>query len=142
MIRGVQPGSTSHRTSNDDHMRLRDLIPALKAQHGSASGLLQRIDPAIADELRAYAAHRHIDLMDLAADCLEKLALDAADTVWQIGIERHGDWNDDPEATLLGSILSRTVRSRLQREQLIGSATIIQTVVIGFSRSGHPYTMA
>jgi hypothetical protein len=123
-------------------MRLRDLIPALKAQHETASALLQRIDPAIADELSAYAAHRQVDLMDFAADCLEQLASDAADTVWQLGIERHSDFDDDPEAALLGSVLRKAVRSRLQREHLIGSETIIQTVFIRFSRSGHPYTMA
>jgi hypothetical protein len=142
MIRSELPGSTAHRTSNGDHMRLRDLIPALKAQHWSASGLLQRIDPAITDELRAYAAHRQVELTHLAAECLEQLASDAADTVWQIGVERHGDFSDDPEAALLGSILRKAVRSRLQREQLIGSETIVQTVVIGFCRFGHPYTMA
>jgi hypothetical protein len=142
MIPGELPGSASRRTTNDDHMRLRDLIPALKAKHGSAGVLLQRIDPAIVDELCAFAAHRHIDLMDLAADCLEQLAFDAADTIWQIGIERHGDFDDDPEAALLGSILRKAICTRLQRERLIGSATLVQTVVIGFSRSGHPYKMA
>jgi hypothetical protein len=123
-------------------MRLRDLIPALKAQHGSARALLQRIDPAIADELRAYAAHRHVNLTDVAADCLEQLASDAADTIWQLGIERHGDFDNDPEAALLGSIIRKTIRARLQREHLIGSEVVVQTVYIGFSRSGHPYTRA
>jgi hypothetical protein len=142
MIRCDRPGSRSQGRSTDGQMRLRDLIPALRAQDGSASGLLRRIDPSIADELRAYAAHRHVDLMDLAADCLEQLASDAADTIWQIGIERHGDSDDDPEAALLGSILRKAVRSRLQREHLIGSDAIIRRVSIGFSRSGHPYSMA
>jgi hypothetical protein len=142
MIRGERPGSTSRRTGNDDHMRLRDLIPALKAQHVSASGLMRRVDPIIMDELCAYAAHRHVNLMDLAADCLEQLASDASDTIWQLGIERHGDFDEDPEAALLGTILRKAIRARLQREHLIGSEVVVQTVYIGFSRSGHPYTMA
>ncbi len=142
MIRSGDRESRSRGENTNGTMRLRDLIPALKAQHGSACALLQRIDPAIADELRAYAAHRHVDLPELAADCLEQLASDAADTIWQIGIERHADFNDDPEAALLGSILRKTIRSRLQREHLIGSEIIVQTVFIGFGRSGHPYTMA
>ncbi len=142
MIRSGRFGSRPRGTSNGESMRLRDLIPALKAQNSSASALLQRIDPAITDELRAYSAHRQVDLMDLAADCLEQLASDAADTIWQLGIERHGDFDDDPEAALLGSILRQAVRSRLQREHLIGSEAIVQTVFIGFNRSGHPYTMA
>jgi hypothetical protein len=104
-------------------MRLSDLIPALKAQHVSANAVLRRIDPAIIDELRAYTAHRHVELMDLAADCLERLASDAADTIWQLGIERQAAFHDDPEAALLGSILGKALRSRLQREFLIGSAT-------------------
>ena len=123
MIRGELPGSAAHRARDEGHMRLSHLIPALKARDGTANGLLQRIDPSITDELRAYAAHRGINLIDLAADCLEQFASDTADTVWQLGIERHGYRDDDPEAALLGSILSKTVRSRLQREQLIGSAT-------------------
>ncbi len=142
MIRSVHQGSRSRGENTDGSLRLRDLIPALKAQHVSACALLQRIDPAIADELRAYAAHRQVDLTDLAADCLEQLASDAADTIWQLGIERHADFDDDPEAALLGRILRKTVRARLQREHLIGSETIVQTVFIGFSRSGHPYAMA
>jgi hypothetical protein len=142
MIRSGHNASKPHGKNNDAPMRLRDLIPALKAQHVSASTLLQRIDPAIIDELRAYAAHRHVDLMDLAADCLEQLASDAADTIWQLGIERHGDFDNDPEAALLGTILRKAVRARLQREHVIGSEAIVQTVVIGFSRSGHPYAMA
>ncbi len=142
MIRSEHRESRLRGENTDATMRLRDLIPALKAQHVSACALLQRIDPAIADELRAYAAHRQVDLPDLAADCLEQLASDAADTIWQIGIERHADFDDDPEAALLGSILRKAIRSRLQREQLIGSETIVQTVYIGFCRSGHPYAMA
>ncbi len=142
MTRGASPGITSHRTGDVDPMRLTDLILALKAQHGSASGLLQRIDPTIMDELRACAAHRQTDPMVLAADFLEQLACDAADTVWQLGIQRHADFDDDPEAALLGSMLQKAVRSRLQREHLIASATIARTVVVGFYRSGHPYTMA
>ncbi len=62
-----------------------------------------------------------------------QLAFDAADTIWQIGIERHGEFDDDPEAALLGSILRKAVRARQQRERLIGSATIIQTVAIAIS---------
>ncbi|MGL5115115.1 MAG: hypothetical protein ACRC7C_07300 [Beijerinckiaceae bacterium] len=141
MIRGDRLTDGTKGMSNQDPMRLRDLIPALRSQHGSASALLRRIDPAIADELRAYAAHRHVDLMDLAADCLEQLASDATDTLWQLGIERHGQFDDDPEAALLGSILRKTVLSRLRRERLVSSEVSVQTVIIGFSRSGHPYTM-
>ena len=142
MIHIDRPRRRPHSTRNSDSMRLRDLIPAFKAQDGSASALLQRIDPAIIDEIRAYAAHRQIDLMNLAGDCLEQLASDAADTIWQLGIERHGDFDEDPEAALLGSILRKAVRSRLQGEHLIGSKIAVQTVHIRFSRSGHPYTMA
>lgn len=143
MIRSEQTGDDkAHGEKTDGSMRLRDLIPALKAEHSAAIALLQRIDPAIIDELRAYAAHRHISLMDLAADCLEHLASDAADTIWQLGVERHGRFDDDPEASLLGSVLQKLVRARLQREHLIGSAIFVRTVFVGFCRTGHPYTMA
>jgi hypothetical protein len=123
-------------------MPLRDLIPALTAHNGSARALLKRVDPVIIDELRAYAVHRQIDLMNLAAECLVQLATDAADTVWQIGIERHSTFENDPEAALLGNILLKAVRSRLQRESQIGSTEIVQMIIVGFNRCGHPYPMA
>lgn len=141
MTRHTRHGHRSQRDSTG-HMRLRDLITALKAQHGSAIALLQRIDPSIIDELRAYAAHRQVDLMDVAGDCLEQLASDAADSVWQLGIERRGDFDDDPEAALLGGILRTAVRARLRREQQIVSNVTVQMVCLTFLRSGHPYTMA
>jgi hypothetical protein len=123
-------------------LRLSDLIPALKAQHGSALALLRRIDPEIADELFAFAVHRHVTLTDLAADCLEQLALEAADTIWQIGVERHGDFEEDAEASLLGTVLRKSIRNRLHRENLIVSDLPVAAVFMSFSRSGHPYTMA
>jgi hypothetical protein len=123
-------------------MRLRDLIPALRAQHASAQALVNRIDPSIADELCAVAAHRRIDLMDLAADCLEQLALDAADTIWQLGVERNTGLHDDPEAALLGSILRQAVRTRLGHGYVLSSHSVLPSVLIGFTRSEHPYTMA
>jgi hypothetical protein len=126
----------------DDRMRLGDLILALKAQRRSAIALMQRIDPAVADELRAYAAHRHIDLTDLAADCLEHVAADAADAIWQLAIERRRNLVVDPEAALLGDVLQSAIRARLMAERQIVSSTSIGTVFVGFRRSGHPYTMA
>ena len=140
MNSGDRIKATSRSRRDDEQMRLRDLIPGLKAQDGSARALLQRIDPALADELRAYAAHRHVDLLDLAADCLEQLATDAADTVWRLGIERHQDIDEDPEARLLGDVLLMAVRSRLRHEQMIVSEAIVQTACFRFRRSGHPYT--
>jgi hypothetical protein len=142
MTHRTRRAERSQRDRRDENMRLRDLIPALRAQHTSASALLQRIDPSIADELRAYAAHRRIDLMDFAAECLEQLAAEAADKIWLLGIERHTLITDDPEAALLGGILETAMRSCLQREYRIGSSSNVQTVFIGFSRSGHPYQMA
>ncbi len=123
-------------------MRLTELVSRLRAQHHSTTALLLRIEPAIADELRAYAAHRHVDLVDLAADCLEQLANSAADAIWQLGIERHGNVSDDPEAALLGSVLHAAIHSRLRGERLVSSEVVVETVHFGFSRSGHPYMMA
>ncbi len=140
MTRGFSFEDMSRNRSDNEQMQLRDLILALKAQDGSAGALLQRIDPAVADELRAYAAHRHVDLLDLMADCLEHLAAEAADTVWRLGIERHREIDADPEAGLLGSVLLTTIRSRQRGEQLIGSQSVFQTLYLDFRRSGHPYT--
>jgi hypothetical protein len=142
MIRGERSRGATRSEGDAADMRLRDLILALKTQDSSASALLLRIDPTVADELRAYAAHRRVDLMDLAAHCLEQFASDAADTLWQLGIERHGQVDDDPEAAMLGGILRQAVLSRLQREHLIRSEAVVHTVHIGFSRSGHPYSKA
>jgi len=142
MIRRMRARQDSPRDRDDDMMRLRDVIMALKGQHGSASELIQRIDPAVADGLRAYAAHRHVDLMDLAADCLEHFVADAADAIWQLAIERRGNTDSDPEAALLGDILETAIRARLQHGQQIVSKTTIHMSVKGFGRSGHPYTMA
>ena len=142
MTRKEHAGRRFQRDPSSATMRLRDLIAALRARHGSATALLQRIDPAIADELHAYAAHRNIDLMDFAADCLERLAADAADTLWQLGIERHTLITDDPETALVSGVLQTAVRSRLQKGQRLAPGTTVRTVFIGFSRSGHPYAMA
>ena len=101
-----------------------------------------RIDPSIADELCAVAVHRRIDLMDLAADCHEQMALDAADTIWQLGVERNTGLHDDPEAALLGNILRQAVRRRLRREDVLSSQSALPSVLIGFTRSRHPYTIA
>lgn len=142
MISSARPQHGSHTDSCDDRMRLGDLIFALKAQHGSAIALMQRIDPAVADELRAFAAHRQVDLADLAADCLEHVAADAADAIWQLAMERRNNLVTDPEAALLGDILQSAVRARLMAERQIVSPTTIETVFVGFRRLGHPYTMA
>ena len=131
-----------HDKSQAVPTRLTELVLRLRAQHHSATALLLRIEPAIADELRAYAAHRHVDLVDLAADCLEQLANGVADAIWQLGIERHGNVSDDPEAALLGSVLRAAIHSRLQGERLVSSEVVVETVHFGFSRSGHPYMMA
>ena len=134
--------SALHRTNNDDGTRLSDLIPALKLQHGAESEVLQRVDPAIIEELRPYIYHRHVDLMDLTADCLELLSSDATDTIGQLGVEQHAAFHRNPEAALLCRSLKKALHSRLQREFPIGSATILLTVFIRFSRCGHPHTMA
>lgn len=142
MNSSAHPGNRSGTSHTRDIMRLHELISALRLQRGSAIALMRRVDPLIADEFRAVAAHRRVELMDLAADCLEQLAFDAADTVWQLGIERHSDASDDPEAALLGSILRTAIRSRLRREKMIGSEMAVQTVFLEFRRLGHPYSRA
>ena len=142
MIRTKRPERTSQRDHIDEPMKLRDLIAALRVKHGSAVDLLQRIDPAVADELHAFTAHRRIDVMDFAADCLEQLAADAADTLWQLGIERHTLITDDPEPALVSGVLLTAVRSRVQQTLCLKPGTADRIVFIGFSRSGHPYTMA
>lgn len=125
----------------DESMRLAELILALREQDGSATALLQRIDPAVADALRAFAAHRHVDLTDLAADCLERIAADAADAIWQLAINRRRHTVDDPEAALVGGILQSVVRTRLMAERQVASMTSMETIFVGFRRSGHPYPM-
>ena len=142
MIRRARPGRSSQHDRNVERMRLRDVIAAMRGKHGSAVDLLQRIDPAITDELRAYTAHRRIDLMDFAADCLEQLAADAADTLWQLGIERHTLITDDPEPALVSGVLLTAVRSHVQQTLCLKPGTADRIMFIGFSRSGHPYTMA
>jgi len=120
-------------------MALMELIAALKGQQGRASALLDRIDPAVSDELRAYAVHRHLDLMTLAADALEQLAADAADRLWQLGITRNSRADQDAEAVLLGAVLRMAFRSRLRSDPALATQRPSPMRPMGFVRVGQPY---
>jgi hypothetical protein len=128
------PGDTPPR------MSLCDLIPALRLREGGAQHLLERMDPVIFDELHALATHRGMETADLAAEFLEALIIEAADTAWCIGLKRLSPFVPDPDATLLASALYNAMEARLRRDVRIPATLPVAVTTLGFIRSGWPYS--
>jgi hypothetical protein len=123
-------------------MSLCDLIPALRSRQSGAQYLLARMDPAIFDALHALAAHRGMDTADLAAEFLEALVIEAADTAWRLGLARLSPLVSDPDAMLLGSALGSAMEVRLRRDLRIAATLPVTVATFGFIRSGWPYSQA
>ncbi|MFM9973947.1 MAG: hypothetical protein ACKVON_05145 [Beijerinckiaceae bacterium] len=126
----------------EQSLRLSELIIALRSRHHLADALMARIEPDIMDELRAVAAHRVVDIEDLAADFLERLAAEAADAAWQVGVVRLSPFDPDPEAALLGIVLQSAARDQIQQNVRISAECSSFTTHCTFLRHGHPYGMA
>jgi hypothetical protein len=126
-------------TLEQEPMRLRDLLSGLQSRHEAAADFIQRIDPGIGDAIRAMAAHRQIRPEDFVAEALMQFALDAADAAWRIAVEERADSNSDPEAVLLGHLLDKIMRLRLQAELMIASEGGASNAPLASRRIGHPY---
>ncbi len=103
-------------SSASDAPRLRDLILGLYAGNVSAASALDRLDPAFADEIRAFVAHRGLTAENFLANALLAFALDVADQSWRQGIEARQARAADPEAELIADLLTDILRQRLDRE--------------------------
>lgn len=120
-------------------MRLRDLIFGLHVASPEASELVDRLDPAIADELHAIAAHRRIAAADFVAQALMELALDNADAIWSAAVMQRAGLRGNAEAVELGNILVRAMRRHLWAEVAITCGETEQEVAFRHYRVGHSY---
>ena len=103
-------------SSTDDTPRLRDLILGLHAGTISAASLLDRLDPASADEIRAFVAHRGLTVESFIANALLAFALDIADQSWRRQVKSRQFDAEDPEANLVADLLAEIMRQQLNRE--------------------------
>ena len=99
-----------------DAPRLRDLILGLHAGTISATSVLDRLDPAFADEIHAFVAHRGLTVESFIANALLAFALDVADQSWRQGIKARQPQAEDPEAALVADVLAEIMRQRLDRQ--------------------------
>ncbi len=99
-----------------DTPRLRDLILGLHAGTISATSVLDRLDPAFADEIHAFVAHRGLTVESFIANALLAFALDVADQSWRQGIKARQPQAEDPEAALVADVLAEIMRQRLDRQ--------------------------
>ena len=129
-------------TAAGQRTSLRDVINIMQTQSPAARDLLARMDPAVLDMLRAIAAHRRIAIETFAAEALTAFALDAADTAWEIGADQHAAAYADPEAALLGHLLTRAMRQHLRAGQAIAAERATLTAPFMLHRVGHPYGAA
>lgn len=120
-------------------MRLRDIISGLQNQQVAAFELMGRIDPAITDELNAMVAHRRGGLADYVADILIQVALDAADAAWARAVEQRADTHADPEAAMIGHMVQKAMRQRLNDVLRIASNLPEAGKSSQARRVGHPY---
>jgi len=102
--------------------RLRELIFGLLSGNTSAAAVLDRLDPAFVDEIRAYVAHRGLSAESFIAQALLAFAFDIADTSWDQAIRSRRAEGDDPEADVICDLLSEIMRQRRDREIFLGSA--------------------
>jgi len=103
-------------SASGDTPRLRDLILDLHAGTISATSVLERLDPAFADEIRAFVAHRGLAAEHFIANALLAFALDVADQSWRQGIKARQPHAEDPEADLIADLLTEIMRQRRDRE--------------------------
>ena len=125
--------------SHGPRTRLRDIISGMRSRHGACFDLIARVDPAVADMLRALAAHRQIAMEDFVVETLMCFALDAADAAWENGLRQFAPYHDDPEAALLSRFLERAIGLRVRAERMIVSGAPADRTPIRPQRVGHPY---
>ena len=85
--------------------RLRELIVGLLSGNTSAAAVLDRLDPAFVDEIRAYVAHRGLSAENFIAQALLAFAFDIADKSWDQAIRSRRADGDDPEADVICDVL-------------------------------------
>jgi hypothetical protein len=105
----------SESPPSGDTARLRDLILGLHSGSISADIVLDRLDPAFADEIRAFVAHRGLTAENFIANSLLAFALDVADQSWRQGIKSRQSATEDPEADILADLLAEIMRQRRDR---------------------------
>ncbi len=113
----------AHFAFDDDApLRLRDLIAGLGSGALSASLVLDRLDPDLADEIHAVVAHRGQSAESFLAKALAGFALDAADEAWRRLSERAQPADGDAEARAFEQVLSEALRRAMARDLRIGAA--------------------
>jgi hypothetical protein len=103
-------------SASGDSPRLRDLIIGLHSGSISAAVVLDRLDPAFADEIRAFVVHRGLSAENFIANTLLAFALDVADQSWRQGLKSRQSRSDDPEADMVADLLLEIMRQRRDRE--------------------------
>ena len=138
---GIEPPLSAHLSVRPDEsaMRLRDLIYGLQQEGSRAYELIDRLDPAIADELHAILAHRRMALADFVAEALMQVALDAADSAWRLAIAQRPGSARHAEVAQLAHVLRRAMRRHLQSGAVIGSDSAADDSMARQQRVGHPY---
>lgn len=96
--------------------RLRELIFGLLSGNISSAAVLDRLDPAFADEIHAYVAHRGLSAENFIAQALLAFALDIADKSWDQAVRSRRAHGDDPEADVISDLLAEIMRQRRDRE--------------------------
>ncbi|MDR3408743.1 MAG: hypothetical protein P4L68_09605 [Methylovirgula sp.] len=96
--------------------RLRELMLGLLSGNISAASVLDRLDPASADEIRAFVVHRGLSAENFIAQALLAFALDIADKSWDQAIRSRRASGDDPEADVISDLLAEIMRQRRDRE--------------------------
>jgi len=102
--------------------RLRELMLGLLSGNISAASVLDRLDPAFADEIHAFVAHRGMSSENFIAQALLAFALDIADKSWDQAIRSRRPHNDDPEADVIGDLLTEIMRQKREREIFLSPA--------------------
>ncbi len=103
-------------SASGDTPSLRDLILGLHSGSVSAAVVLDRLDPAFADEIRAFVVHRGLSAENFIANALLAFALDVADQSWRQGLKSRQSHSDDPEADMVADLLREIMRQRRDRE--------------------------
>jgi hypothetical protein len=119
-----------------DALGLRDLILGLHSGGIPAAIVLDRLDPAFADEIRAFVVHRGLSAENFIANALLAFALDVADQSWRQGLKSRRP-SDDPEADMVAELLREIMRQRRDREIHLAwpAATRESPVTLGRRRS-------
>jgi hypothetical protein len=100
--------------------RLRDWIAGLLSGDIAAAIILSRLDPNLADEVRALVAHRGMTPETFLANALMAFALDIADESWRQAIKFREPLAEGAEAEAFADLIAEAMRQRLEREIGLG----------------------